>query len=403
MFQRWLAGLLLLPAVAAQNETNQTAAPGGSGGIDTPTGLVSTIVDEVSHRLPGWLQFELATFVITLLAWAAFSAVVVLLLLPGIKWLTSRTKTELDDVIVSILGRPLFYLIFVYGTVDSLLALNLPVWVDRWLFLIWRVVLIIQLTYIVYKLWKEVLLAIGRTVAKKTTTELDDKLYPFFSKVGGIVIILVGTWQAISQFGFDMTWFAAGGAIGGLVIAFAAQDTLANFFAGVQILLDRPFREGDRIEIKEEQTWGDVIEIGLRTTKIRTRDNRMVIVPNAVIGTNPVINHSYPDDEYRLLIEVGVAYGTDVAKAKEVIQEAVRGVEGVQDRPVQVLFLAFGESQLTLHVRYWIHHYLETRFVEDRVNTAIYNGLNAAGIEIPFPQRVLWNGAKPEQPVIAEP
>ncbi len=365
--------------------------------------MVSAIVDEIAPRLPAFLQSEVANLVITLLAWAVIAAIVVLIMSPGLKWLTRKTKTELDDVIISILAKPLFFLIFVYGVVDSLLALTLPGWFERFLWATWKVVLVIQLTYIFYRLWKEVLLAIGRQVASKTETDLDDKLYPFFSKVGGVVIVLVGIWQVVAQTGVNMTWFAAGGAIGGLVIAFAAQDTLANFFAGVQILLDRPFREGDRIEIKEEQTWGDVMEIGLRTTKIRTRDNRMVIVPNAVIGTNPVINHSYPDDEYRLLVEVGVAYGTDIPHAKQVIADAVRHVEGVQDRPVQVLFLEFGESQLTLHVRYWIHHYLETRFIEDRVNTAIYDALNAAGIEIPFPQRVLWNGAKPEAPVVEAP
>lgn len=396
MFRAVLLAVMLLPTVAAQNATSE---PGFRG----PRGLVSAIVDELSPRLPGFLQSDVATLVVTLLIWAVIAAVVVLIMSPGLKWVTRKTKSELDDVIISILAKPLFFLIFVYGVVDSLLALQLPDWLANGLWATWKVVLVIQVTYIGYRLWKEVVLAIGRQVASKTETDLDDKLYPFFSKVGGVIILLVGTWQVVAQLGVNMTWFAAGGAIGGLVIAFAAQDTLANFFAGVQILLDRPFREGDRIEIKEEQTWGDVMEIGLRTTKIRTRDNRMVIVPNAVIGTNPVINHSYPDDEYRLLVEVGVAYGSSIDQTKQVIQDAVRHCEGVQDRPVQVLFLEFGESQLTFHVRYWINHYLETRYIEDRVNTAIYNALNDAGIEIPFPQRVLWNGAQPTAPVLAAP
>ena len=116
----------------------------------------------------------------------------------------------------------------------------------------------------------------------------------------------------------------------------------------------------------------------------------MVIVPNSVIGKSLIVNHSYPDTQYRIQIHIGVAYGTDVEKAREVIVNAVRQVEGVlPDRPVEALFVEFGDSALTFRVRWWLETYVDTRRMFDKVNTALYKSLNEAGIEIPFPHRVI--------------
>jgi small-conductance mechanosensitive channel len=162
---------------------------------------------------------------------------------------------------------------------------------------------------------------------------------------------------------------------------------LADTVSGFVIMVDRPFRIGDRIEIQELDTWGDVIDIGLRSSRIRTRDNRMVIVPNSVIGKSLIVNHCYPDTQYRIQIRIGVAYGTDLELARRTMIEAVGGVEGVlPDRPVEALFLEFGDSALIFRVRWWLESYEDTRRMFDRVNTALYNALNDAGIELPNPQ-----------------
>jgi small-conductance mechanosensitive channel len=141
------------------------------------------------------------------------------------------------------------------------------------------------------------------------------------------------------------------------------------------------------------------MDIGLRSTHIRTRDNRMVIVPNSVIAKSLIVNHSYPDSQYRIENHVGVAYGTDIEKAREVIIEAVKTVEGVLlDKPVEALFLEFGDSALTFRIRWWLDSYVDTRRMFDSVNTAVYKALNEAGIEIPFPQRVVtYKGLPPTQ------
>jgi small-conductance mechanosensitive channel len=117
-----------------------------------------------------------------------------------------------------------------------------------------------------------------------------------------------------------------------------------------------------------------------------------------VIGKSLVVNHSFPDTQYRIEIHVGVAYGTDLEQARKVLVEAVSKVEGVlANRPVEALFLEFGDSALIFRVRWWLESYYDTRRMFDRVNTAMYNALNKAGIEIPFPQRVVTHKIDPSQ------
>lgn len=388
-----LAALGALPRAAAQNASD-LAGRERAGGRVQPRPWDDWVAPYVDST---WTAFAA-----DLLAWAVIAAFVVLVAVPLLKWLSHRVPGDADDRMVAIVSGPAFLLVFAFGIVDSLRQFGLSPGLARGLEQAWTVLLILTLTVVAYRVWHQVIRGVGHRVSRRTASRVDDKLFPIFDKAGGVLIVLAGIWITVDSFGIDMTLFAAGGAIGGLVIAFAAQDSLANFFAGVQILLDQPFREGDRIEIQEENTWGDVVEVGLRSTRIRTRDNRIVVVPNSLIGNNAVINHSFPDTSYRLTAELGIAYGSDVEKARRAMVEAVAGVDGVDGaREAQALFMAFGQSSLDFHVRYWIDSYEDTRLIQDRVHTALEARLRAEGIEIPFPQRVLWNGAKPAEP--AEP
>jgi len=204
--------------------------------------------------------------------------------------------------------------------------------------------------------------------------------------MGRIVLVAVALTMLLSYFGINVTALTAALGIGGLALTLAAQDTLSDAIAGFIILADRPYRVGDRIEIQGVGTWGDVVEIGLRTTRIRTRDNRMVIVPNSLIAKNQVINYTYPDPRYRIETHLGIAYGTDIGTARHVIVEAVRSVEGVlPDRPVDALYHEMGDSAMIFRVRWWIESYEDTRRVIDRVHTALQEALDTAGIESPYP------------------
>ncbi len=216
-------------------------------------------------------------------------------------------------------------------------------------------------------------------------------------RVGRVLAGLAGLIVLLSHFGINVSAFAAALGLGGLAFSLAAKDTIADAIAGFIILVDRPFRIGDRIEIQEVGTWGDVVEIGLRTTRIRTRDNRMVIVPNSIIGSSQVINYSYPDPRYRIETHVGIAYGTDIERARRVLVDTVQQVEGVlSDQPVDALYVEMGDSAMIFRVRWWIESYVDTRRMFDKVHTALQGALDAAGIECPYPIQTLHLEVEPE-------
>lgn len=194
-------------------------------------------------------------------------------------------------------------------------------------------------------------------------------------------LLLISATVVFSTIGFDVTALVAALGVAGLALSLASQDTLSNMISGFIILTDKPFRVGDRIEIASLNTWGDVVEIGVRTTRIRTRDNRMVIVPNSVIGTSQVVNYTYPDPRYRVQIELGIDDGYDLNVVRKVIREAVQNTEGIlEDKPIDILLLDIDERTLMFRVRWWIDTYVDTRRMFDQINSAIYDALKEAGI-----------------------
>jgi MscS family membrane protein len=308
-----------------------------------------------------------------------------------IRRLTRHTETTFDDALLEAVAPPFYWLTLVYAFKFSLnrldfifdkldFDLNAFYFVLFWLIfsaIAWR--LVTNLAQ-----WYENQLAATKEI------ELGEQLMPFLRRLLLIILTVIVAIIFLDYFNIEVGGFVATLGIGSLAIALAAQAALSDTISGFVIMIDRPYRIGDRIELQDIGTWGDVIDIGLRSTRIRTRDNRMVIIPNSVIGKSPIINYSYPDTQYRIQIHIGVAYGTDLEKARQIIIDAVRQVEGVlENRPVEALFLEFADSALIFRVRWWLESYVDTRRMFDKVNTAIYEKLNEAGIDIPFPQRVI--------------
>ncbi len=213
---------------------------------------------------------------------------------------------------------------------------------------------------------------------------------PLIHRSAIVVLIVLGVVILLDHFGVNVTGLAAILALVGLAVGLAAQDTISDMISGYIILVDQPFRVGDRIEIPNEDTWGDVVEIGTRTTRIRTRDNTLVIIPNSSIAHGQVKNYSFPDPNYRLQLDIGIAYGTNIDEVRKVLGDAVRGVEGVlPDMPVEILYNEMGESSMTIRVRWWINSFADKRRMYDKVNTAMQLAIDAAGIESPFPTQQL--------------
>jgi len=314
-----------------------------------------------------------------------------------IRRLTGFTKSTLDDVILDAIAPPLYWLAVIYafkfsfdrlGAIFAKLRLDL----DALYF-----VLFLMIGYVVaWRLITNLAIWYERQMSSGDRMELGKQLMPFLRRVALIILTVIVAIMLLDYFNIEVSGFVATLGIGSLAIALAAQAALSDTISGFIIMIDRPYRIGDRIELQDLKTWGDVVDIGLRSTRIRTLDNRMVIVPNSVISKSLVVNHSYPDSLYRIQNHVGVAYGTNIEEARQIMIDAVRTVDGVlTDRPVDALFLEFGDSALVFRVRWWLDSYVDTRRMFDSVNTAIYKALNEAGIEIPFPQRVVTHVGLP--------
>lgn len=231
-----------------------------------------------------------------------------------------------------------------------------------------------------------------KNIVHKTVSKIDNILFDLVNKFAGIIIYIIAVILAMDMLGINVMPFIAGAGVAGIAIGFAAKDTLSNLIAGVLLIIDRPFEIGDRIEVWSaptgSATWGDVIDIGLRATKIKTTDNIVIIIPNNEIMKRDIVNYTIISSKIRVRINIGVSYEADIRKAKSVILEVAAKAEWIaQDPPAQVVVRNFGESSVELQLRVWIQdarRRMDTiSFITDHVKEAF----DHAGIEIPYPKR----------------
>lgn len=203
-----------------------------------------------------------------------------------------------------------------------------------------------------------------------------------------IAILAVGVMMAAGQLGINVTAALASLGVAGIAVGFAAQDTLANTIAGFMIFWDKPFQVGDFISVSGE--YGEVRDITLRTTRIRTADNTYVIIPNRQIIDAVLENHSMYG-ETRLKVPVGIAYKEDIAAARGILLEAVEGVEGVLEDPAPAVVVSELESSsVGLSVRVWVSEARDERPIYFATLESCKTALDDAGIEIPFPHLQLF-------------
>ncbi len=241
----------------------------------------------------------------------------------------ARTASNIDDHIVELLQRSAS--ISIWGWIGWRVSFiwDLPN-LANFVVAVWIVALSIPLSDSIAK----ILRVIEEEVVPKTETTLDDTALPLLNKVIRFFVIAGGAVMALSRLGVEIMPFVAGASVLGVAIGFAAKDTLSNLIAGVLLIMDRPFHVGDRIELwtapQGTATWGDVIEIGLRATKIRNSDNLTFVIPNNEIMRRDIVNYTASGDDIRLRIPIGIAYDADSELAKKIVREVALNVAGVQ-------------------------------------------------------------------------
>ena len=207
-------------------------------------------------------------------------------------------------------------------------------------------------------------------------------------RFAGLILAAVAFVYALGVIGVRLGPLVGALGIGGVALAFAAQNILANFLASIILQLRRPFRRGDQVGIADCE--GTVDEVNFRTVVLRTFDGQRVLVPCASVLGNPITNHTALGRR-RTTLEVSVGYDADLQRARAVLLQAVRGAEGVLERPPpEVWVKAFGDSGIPLAVRFWHPPDAASLWrVRSEVAVAAKRALDGAGISIPFPQRVL--------------
>ncbi len=338
------------------------------------------------------LDNEWGVFLITVGIWILVGAIIFFVLDPVVKHFTKKTKTEIDDLILAIVKGPVFYLIVSFGFIHSLRVLDIP-----WSYLnifetLFTLMVILLGSWMVYKIFQDVLLIWGKSYAEKSETTMDDVALPLFEKVGMIVIFMVATIAVLNLFGIDPTMLVAGMGIMGLVIAFAAQDTLGNFISGMFLLTDRPFKVGDLV-LMENGDYCRVENIGMRSTKLyNTFDHDMIILPNSKIANEKVINLTEPDNKMKVKVTIGIDYKADIHKAKAIMLEVATAHKDVMQEEGSAPFVRlveFGDSAINLKLYTWVFHLDDQWRVGGEMREEIFRRYCEEGIDIPFPQRVV--------------
>lgn len=297
-----------------------------------------------------------------------------------------RTANPLDDHLFAILQQPVAISILLIGVHLALLKSEL---VSEQMTLIDSVLVTIAVFF-----WLRCVLD-GARFSLRLLSDDDARLkvvqrhtLPLFENMAVIIIYGAAIYFIFVAWDIDVSAWIASAGILGLALSFAAKDTLANLFAGVFILADTPYKIGDFIVLDSGER-GKVTHIGIRSTRILTRSDVEVTIPNAIMGNTKIINETAgPSSKYRLRIKIGVAYGSEIQQVREALLAAAHLIEHVEAEPAaRVRFRTFGDSSLNFELLCWVAEPVLRGRVSDILNEAIYNELNRQGIEIPFPQR----------------
>ena len=305
-----------------------------------------------------------------------------------IRRLTSKTKTSLDDVLIDKLEKPLTYLVLILGYWISIHYLVFKEEVELVLENAAYFLLVIDFTAILSRIVDALITEIIMPISEKSDSSFDNQLIPVIQKGVRSIIWILGIIIGLDNIGFDITAMIAGLGIGGLALALAAQDSVKNIFAGIMIFLDKPFRIKDRIQVDGFD--GIVEEVGLRSTRLRTLEGRIVTIPNSRFTDNSVTNVT-SQPTLKVKLNLGLIYDTDevqMQKAIDILEDIVKNQEAITD-DYAAGFNGFGDFSLNILFIYYVKpdsHWLDTQTL---VNKEILRRFNKEGLEFAFPTQTI--------------
>ncbi len=367
--------------------------------VSDVTKLINSFSDFLPESwVPHWEKVQSIPFlgflIIVILGYLA-SKLVVNLIVKSVRQVTKRTRNNFDDELVKVLRRPVFLTVFFFFVGVAVKSLGLSAGVES--ALIKFLASVVTITWISRGF---AILHLGlNTISniKDRFEFIQQKTLPLFEIIGKILIIAIGSYCLLVIWGINPTaWLASAGVVG-IAVGFAAKDTLANLFSGFFIIADAPYKVGDFVNLPTGER-GMVTKVGMRSTRLLTRDDIEITVPNNVIGNAKIINESGGRwEKSRIRIAVGVAYGSDVDQVCEVLMDVANAYDDVVKTPEpRVRMRGFGASSLDFELLVWIAQPVLRGKIAHDLYMAVYKALNAAEIEIPYNKTDVYIKSMPE-------
>ncbi|HAV12793.1 MAG TPA: mechanosensitive ion channel protein MscS [Opitutae bacterium] len=347
--------------------------------------LTLAILEQTSELSP-WILVICGTLITGLSLWLLQR-----LLMARLRSITSKTRYTIDTVLVKAVAIPL-----------SLMAIMLTVATSYWLLtyaellpstpirLPWMLVQILCVAAVLIFLDRIVHGIVSGYSERSQTIRTSRSIIQTITR--GIIVIL-GTLILLSTIGVSVTPLIASLGIGSLAVALALQPTLENIFSGIQLVIDKPIRVGDFIELESGEQ-GFVDKIGWRSTWVRMLQNNIVILPNSEIARSKIINYYYPEKELSVPVDVGVHYSSDLEHVEQVTLEVAREILvshewGVDDYKTFVVYTSFADSSINFTVMLRVKEYFNRFWVKSAFIKALHKRYKEEGIVIPFPIRAI--------------
>ena len=341
-----------------------------------------------------WIQdpFLRTSFqaIVIVLAGYVVSQLIHLLTIIVQKLVTSKTATDLDDRLVQVIQKHirriiLFVSLFIaMHRVEKVTEGQWATYLDGAFF----VIMVFLVTLLLINSVRVLVEWYLNTIAIRTASPVDQEVIPLVKRVSNLLLYSIAVMICLDHFHIDIKALVVSVGVGSFALAFAAQETLANMIAGFVIMVDRPFRVGDRIRIPATGQFGDVTKVGLRTTQILDVEHNVVIIPNSQMIKSEIINFSYPDAAMRLVIEVSIAYGSNTDQAKVILESSCASFPQILADPKPVADMTgFADSSLQMIVVARASHFTDVFKIQSAIREKVYAEFSRAGIVIPFPQR----------------
>ena len=268
--------------------------------------------------------------------------------------LTRKTKTEIDDLLLEKSSKPLTIIAFLISLRVVISEISLNANVESVIINLIYSTLVVIISYFAYIILDLLIINGLKELVYKSKARIDESILTLIHSILKIGLLVFSILYILNLWGFEITPLLAGLGIAGLAIALALQPILSNIFSGASLVMDNSIRVGDLVYL-DATTKGKIVSVGLRSTRIKTFDNELIIIPNTKLAESMIQNIALPEPKIRVVIPFSVAYGSDIEKVKKIVLKEIAKLKHLSKEPIPIIrFLEMADSSLNLKVYFYV-------------------------------------------------